>query len=72
MKTRLRLNMSPSRPPSSSRLPNARAYAVTTHCRSPFGKPRARCADGRAMFTTVASSTTMSWATATMTRMSQR
>ena len=25
MKTRLRLNMSPSRPPSSSRLPNARA-----------------------------------------------
>ena len=41
MKTRLRLNMSPSRPPTSSRLPNARAYAVTTHCRSLFGKPRA-------------------------------
>ncbi len=29
--THLRLNMSPSRPPTSSRLPNASAYAVTTH-----------------------------------------
>ena len=41
MKIRLRLNMSPSRPPTSSRLPNASAYAVTTHCRSEFGKCRA-------------------------------
>ena len=29
-----RPNRSASRPPSSSRLPNARAYAVTIHCRS--------------------------------------
>src|ERR1700683_5646216 len=72
MKTRLRLNMSPSRPPTSSRLPNARAYAVTTHCRSLFGKPRACWADGSAMFTMVASSTTISWAMATRTRRSQR
>ena len=72
MKTRLRLNMSPSRPPTSSRLPNARAYAVTTHCRSLFGKSRARWADGSAMFTMVESSTTISWAMATMTRISHR
>src|ERR1700747_2146137 len=32
MKTRLRLNMSPSRPPSSRRLPNASAEAGTTPC----------------------------------------
>jgi hypothetical protein len=35
------------RPPSSSRLPNAREYAVMTHCRSALENPRARCAVGR-------------------------
>jgi hypothetical protein len=58
--TRSRLNMSPRRPPTSSRLPKASAYDVTTHCRSLFGKPSARCADGSAMFTIVESRTTMS------------
>src|SRR5262245_62506832 len=68
----LRPSRSPSRPPNSSRLPNASAYAVTTHCRSTVVKPRARCADGSAIFTTVASSTTMSCARAITPRTSQR
>jgi hypothetical protein len=70
--THLRLNMSPSRPPTSSRLPNDSAYAVTTHCRSLLEKPSACWADGSAMFMIVASSTSISWATATTTRTSQR
>src|SRR5438552_11618279 len=70
--THLRLKMSPSRPPTSSRLPNDSAYAVTTHCRSPLEKPSACCADGSAMLTIVASSTSISWATAATTRTSQR
>ncbi len=60
MNTRSRLNMSPRRPPTSSRLPKASAYDVTTHCRSPFANPSARCADGSAMFTIEESRTTMS------------
>ena len=36
------------------------------HWRSPSEKPRSACAAGRAMFTTVASSTTISWARATV------
>ena len=72
MNTHLRLNMSPSRPPTSSRLPNDSAYAVTTHCRSPLEKPSACWADGSAMFTIVPSSTSISWATAATTRTSQR
>jgi len=59
-------------PPSSSRLPKARAYAVTTHCRSTVVKCSDRCADGSAMFTTVASSTIISWARAMTARISQR
>src|SRR6266446_6314242 len=70
--THLRLNMSPSRPPTSSRLPNDSAYAVTTHWRSPLEKPSACCADGSAMFTIVPSSTSINWATAATTRTSQR
>jgi MFS family permease len=66
------LALSPSRPPTSSRLPNDSAYAVTTHCRSLLEKPSACWADGSAMFTIVASSTSISWATATTTRTSQR
>src|SRR5713226_3559329 len=72
MNTHLRLNMSPSRPPTSSRLPNASAYADTNHCRSPLEKPSACWADGSAMFTIVPSSTSISWATAATTRTSQR
>src|SRR5437899_4704931 len=71
MNTHLRLKMSPSRPPTSSRLPNDSAYAVTTHCRSPLEKPSACWADGSAMFTIVPSSTSISWATAATTRTSQ-
>src|SRR5712691_7657327 len=71
MNTHLRLNMSPSRPPTSSRLPNASAYADTNHCRSPLEKPSACWADGSAMFTIVPSSTSISWATAATTRTSQ-
>ena len=44
MKVRLRPKRSAIRPPSSSRLPNASAYAVTTHCRSSSEKPRSRWA----------------------------
>src|ERR1700716_293509 len=58
--------------PTTSRLPNDSAYAVTTHCRSLLEKPSACWADGSAMFTIVASSTSISWATATTTRTSQR
>ncbi len=72
MKVHLRPKRSPTRPPSSSRLPNASAYAVTIHWRWPSAKPRSRWAEGRAMFTIVASSTTMSWAIETTTRISQR
>ena len=38
------------------------------HWRSPSEKPRSAWAAGSAMFTTVASSTTMSWARATVAR----
>jgi hypothetical protein len=52
--------MSPSCPPTSSKLPNDSAYAVTTHCRSLVEKPSDCWADGSAMFTIVPSSTTIS------------
>ena len=39
-----------------------------THWRWPSEKPRSACAAGSAMFTTVASSTTISWARATVAR----
>ena len=68
----LRPNRSPMRPPSSSRLPNASAYAVTIHWREPSEKCRAACAEGSAMFTTVASSTTISCAMLRMARIHQR
>ena len=55
-----RPNRSAKRPPTSSREPKARAYAVTIHCRDPLVKPKSRCAEGSAMVTTVASSTTIS------------
>ncbi len=61
-KARRRPNLSASRPPSSSRLPKVIAYEVTTHCRWSSENPRSAWAEGRAMFTMVASRTTMSWA----------
>ncbi len=45
---------------------------MTIHCRLPLEKPRSAWADGKAMFTTVASSTTMSCASATVVSVSQR
>src|SRR5580692_4817986 len=68
----LRPIKSASRPENSSRLPNDSEYAVTIHCRSTLLKCSARCADGSAMFMTVASSTTISCAVAITTRISQR
>ena len=38
MNVHLRPNRSEILPPSSSRLPNASAYAVMIHCRSPLEK----------------------------------
>lgn len=52
------------RPPKSRSPPNASAYAVITHCLLPSEMPRSVWAEGRAMFTMVASSTTISWARA--------
>ena len=60
------------RPPSSSRLPKASAYAVMTHWRWSLENCSASCAEGSAMFTTVASRTTMSCAIAMTNRISQR
>src|SRR5262249_53919880 len=65
-------NRSDSRPPSSSRLPNASEYAVTTHCRSALEKFRALWAEGSAIFTIVASRTTISCATPTTASTHQR
>lgn len=68
----LRPTRSAIRPPSSSSPPNASVYAVITHCRLASDIPRSRWADGRAMFTIVASSTTISCAIAITTRPHQR
>ena len=69
---RLRPTRSARRPPNSNRLPKANAYAVTTHCRSVVLNPRAFCAEGNAMFTTVVSSTTINWARPSTPRIHQR
>ena len=69
----LRPSRSASFPPTNRRLPNAKLYAVTTHCRSAVGGATMRsCADGKAMFITVRSSTTMSCAIPITPRASQR
>src|SRR5215471_308059 len=69
---RLRPTRSDSRPPSSNSPPKASEYAVTTHCRSALENPRSRCAEGSAMFTIVASSTTINCASPTTPRIHQR
>ena len=69
---RRRPTRSDSRPPSSSSPPKASEYAVTTHCRSAMENPSARWAEGSAMFTIVASSTTISCASPTTPRTHQR
>jgi hypothetical protein len=72
MNVHLRPNRSLIRPPSSSRLPKDNAYAVTIHWRLSFVKCSAFCAEGSAMLTTVASSTTISWAIPRIARIAQR
>ena len=72
MNVHLRPNRSPSLPPSSSRLPNASAYAVTIHSRLLVEKCSARCADGSAIFTIVESSTTISCAVPSSASTAQR
>ena len=64
MKTRRRPSRSPDLPPSSSSPPNVSAYALTTHSRLVPEKPSAVWMCGRATFTMVASSTTISCAVA--------
>jgi hypothetical protein len=71
-KVTLRPTRSASRPQNSSRLPNDSEYAVTTHCRSAFVNPSARCADGSARFITVTSRTIMSAAKQMVARTSHR
>src|ERR1700733_10914549 len=68
----LRPNRSPTLPPTNSKLPNASAYAVTTHCRLSLEKCNARCAEGNATVTMVASSTTISCAMLSKARTAQR
>ena len=70
--SRLRPNRSPIRPPASSRLPNASAYAVTTHSRPLSEKCSAFCAEGSAMLTTVMSSTIISCAIPRIAKIHQR
>ena len=72
MSVRLRPKRSLSRPPNSSRLPKESAYAVMIHWRSASEKPRACWAEGIAMFTTVASRTTISWAMPMINMIHQR
>ena len=68
----LRPNRSEMRPPSSRRLPNASAYAVTIHWRFSLENPRSSCADGNAMFTIVASRTTINCAIPSIARIAHR
>ena len=67
-----RPSRSDSLPPSSSRLPNANAYAVTTHCRSTSVKCNDPWIVGSAIFITVRSRTTISCARAITPKISQR
>jgi hypothetical protein len=60
MNTRRRPRMSPARPPSSSSPPKVSVYALSTHDRLVVEKFSASRMCGRAMFTMVASRTTMS------------
>src|SRR4051794_4186063 len=59
-KTRRWPTRSPTRPASRSRPPNAIRYALTTHARLLWEKPRSSWIDGSATFTTVASRTIIS------------
>jgi hypothetical protein len=59
-KVRFRPMASATRPPTSSSPPKARVYAVMTHWRSASEALSARCAQGSAMLTMVASSAAIS------------
>ena len=72
MKTRRRPSRSAARPPSRSRPPKVRAYALTTHCRFVAEKPRSVWIDGRATFTIATSRMTMKNAVQRTARPSQR
>ena len=72
MKTHLRPTTSAMRPPISSSEPKASAYAVTIHCRALSENARSVWAVGSAMFTIVASSTTISCAMPRTARIHQR
>ena len=60
MKTRFRPRMSPKRPASRSRPPNAIRYALTTQARLDWENPRSLWIEGSATFTTVTSRTIIS------------
>ena len=63
-----RPKMSPARPPSSRRPPNASVYAFRTQARLVSLKCSAVLMCGSAMFTIVASSTIINWALAMTSR----
>ena len=71
-KTRLRPARSPSRPASSSRLPNVTRNALTTQLRFAWLKWRSRWIEGSATFTIVTSSTIISCAMQTMNSVTHR
>ena len=64
--------MSPVRAPSSSRPPNASAYALITQDRLAVLNPSALRMSGSATLTIVASRISMSWATRITARTSRR
>ncbi len=65
VKARRAPTRSAARPPATRNPPKASTYAVTTHCRSSAPKPSSRPRAGRALVTTVTSSTMTNWATQT-------
>ncbi len=56
---RRRPRRSAARPPSSRKPPKNSAYALITHCKFSWEKPRSSLIEGRATFTIAMSSTTM-------------
>jgi hypothetical protein len=72
MNRRRRPSKSASRPPSNSTPPKKIAYAVMTHCKLSWEKPRSVLIDGSATFTIATSRTTMNCAATMTARASQR
>ena len=65
--TRLRPIRSPARPPNRMKPPKISVYMLITHCRLDGLNRSPRWIEGSATLTIVASSTTMNWATQTIT-----